>query len=261
MKKLFYLALFFTLTILKAQSYSGVVFMKDNADVYMNQVYVTNLKTQHTVLSDYIGEFTIAAQPGDVIRFTSIISERYDLKVTSSMLGKQNIILLKPLYRQIEEVVIKIKPTGILKADVLALKSAERNMEIAQRVGLPEPKGDGYSPQLPMAAFQGGGLAFSVDAIYAAISGDKARQERLKRYEIMSANIKNIKNYFGTDYFTKLKIPTRLIDNFLQFVYTSDNLLPYLAENNFEATKPYLEKYLPIYLKRLDNSQLGQIIN
>ncbi|MGZ5188108.1 MAG: hypothetical protein ACXWB5_01585, partial [Kaistella sp.] len=60
-------------------------------------------------------------------------------------------------------------------------------------------------------------------------------------------------------YFTNLKIPANYIDNFLQFVYTSDNILPYVQSNNYEAVGIYIEKYLPIYQRRLRNSNLMDV--
>jgi hypothetical protein len=68
----------------------------------------------------------------------------------------------------------------------------------------------------------------------------------------MQYAINNTKSYLGEDYFTRLKIPKDLIDNFLQFVYTSDNLLPYIESSNYEAVKLSIDKYLPIYQKRLN---------
>lgn len=245
-----------------AQVFSGRVFMKESAEIYLNQAYVTNLATGKTTLTAYDGSFRIEAAPGNQIRFTSFISERKDLQLSDkSFSTANNLIELKPLYRNIQEVVITAKPTGILKKDVLALKAEERPLKIAEITGLPESKGDGYSPNLPVASLKDGGAAFSIDAIYLALSGDKERNDRLKKYEIMNLQINNIKNYFGIEYFVKLKIPVHLIDNFLQFVYSSDNLSPYLASNNIEAVKPYLEKYLPVYLKRLENSHLTASLN
>jgi hypothetical protein len=76
----------------------------------------------------------------------------------------------------------------------------------------------------------------------------------------MESSIKNIKNYLGEDYFVRLKVPKDLIDNFLQFVYTSDNLNLYTSASNYEVVKISIEKYLPIYQKRLRNSNLQNII-
>lgn len=79
-------------------------------------------------------------------------------------------------------------------------------------------------------------------------------------YEKMNSSVTQIKNYLGKDYFVKFKIPENLIDNFLQFVYTSENIEPYISAGNFEAVKVPIEKYVPIYQRRLKNSHLQEII-
>ncbi|WP_323136704.1 hypothetical protein [Chryseobacterium fluminis] len=80
-------------------------------------------------------------------------------------------------------------------------------------------------------------------------------------YEQMNSSVTQIRNYLGKDYFLRFKIPENLIDNFLQFVYTSENIQPYISSGNFEAVKIPIEKYLPIYQRRLRNSHLQDVIN
>ena len=62
--------------------------MRDKSSFYLNQIYVTNLNEQRTYLTSYTGEFKIPAKVGDVIRFTSIVSERKDIKITPQLLLK-----------------------------------------------------------------------------------------------------------------------------------------------------------------------------
>lgn len=257
MKNLFYLILFFTIKI-SAQNLTGQVFMRDHSVLYLNQIYVTNLNDMKTILTDYEGNFKIDAKPGDVIRFTSIITDRKDIKVTENTISTpNNLFELLIAYRDIEEVVISnFKASGNLKKDVLALNRKDKVSEIEKMIGLPRTKGNGLPPNIPVAGFSGGGLAFCVNSIYDILSGEKRKQERYYAYEQMSVDISNIRSYFGDDYFSELKIPKNLINNFLQFVYSSDNLKSYLEIKNFEAAKPAIERYLPIYLKRLENSDL-----
>lgn len=247
---------------LEAQNFRGQIFMKDNSVIYLNHVYVTNLNTHKTVLSDNNGEFNLPVREGDVVRFTSIITERKDIKIDGNILSKSNnFIQLYEKYIMIPEVVIKFKPTGNLKTDVLAMKKEEKALTIAKMIGLPEPKGDGNPPQLPVASLANGGLSLSVESIYDIISGERKKKQRLYNYEKMMQSVSLLKGYYGDEYFASLKIPKNLVDNFLQFVYTSDNINPYLEVNNFEATKPYLEKYHPIYMKRLRDSQSMEVLN
>ncbi len=261
MNKLITLLLLTFLVKVNAQLYSGEVFLRDNSVLYLNQVYVTNLNTQRTVLTDYNGDFNIQANPGDVIRFTSIVTERKDVKLTPQMLGNRNFIELKIAYHDIQEVVIsRFKPTGNLRYDVNALRKEDKALAIKKVIGLPEPKGDGNPPELPVAGLRDGGLTFSLESIYDILSGERKKKQRYIAYEKMNSSITQIKNYMGKDYFTRFKIPENLIDNFLQFVYTSENIEPYIIAGNFEAVKIPIEKYLPIYQRRLRNSHLQDVV-
>ena len=261
MKKLFLLATLFILTEVHSQYFSGDIIIRDNSVYYLNQVYVTNITAQKTVYTDYFGSFKIPAKPGDIIRFTSIITDRKDVTVSAENLANNNnFVELKVAYYDIQEVVIsRFKPTGNLRKDVTFLKTGEKTLALQKMLGLPSPKGDGLPTQIPAAGFSGGGLTFGLDSIYDMISGERKKKERASQYDKMNKTISGIKSYYGVEYFTNLKIPANLIDNFLQFVYTSDNLYPYIEANNYEAASIYIEKYLPIYQRRLKNSHLMDI--
>ncbi len=261
MNKYITLLLLVFLIKINAQQFSGEVFLKDNSVFYLNQVYVTNLNTQKTVLTNYNGNFTLQAAPGDIIRFTSIVTERKDIKLSPQMLDQQNLVELKIAYHDIQEVIIsRFKPTGNLRYDVNALRKEDKGLAIKKVIGLPEPKGDGTPPQLPVAGLRDGGLTFSLESIYDILSGERKKKQRYMAYEKMNSSVTQIKNYLGKDYFVKFKIPENLIDNFLQFVYTSENIEPYISAGNFEAVKVPIEKYVPIYQRRLKNSHLQEII-
>lgn len=261
MNKFFLLLTFFILTKVNAQFFSGEIIIRDNSVYYLNQVYVTNITSHNTVYTDYFGAFKIPAKPGDIIRFTSIITDRKDVMVTAENLqNASNFVELKVAYYDIQEIVIsKFKPTGNLRKDVSSLKTGEKALALQKAIGLPAPKGDGTPIQLPIAGFSGGGLTFGLESIYDLLSGEKKKKERAMQYERMNGAVTAIKNYYGNDYFTTLKIPVNLIDNFLQFVYTSDDISPYIQSNNYEAIAIYIEKYLPIYQKRLVNSRLIEL--
>ena len=262
MKKLFAFILLGTLVLFKAQSYEVEIYIRDHSSYYLNQIYVTNLNAYKTVKVDPYGKFKIPAKAGDVIRFTSIVTDRKDVKLTDKQLASiNNFVELKIAYYDIQEVIIsKFKPTGNLRKDVLSLKTGQREIALKKAIGLPEPKGDGLPTQLPAASFANGGLTFGLDSIYDLFSGEKKKKERLQQYEKMNASVKNIRDYYGDAYFSSLKIPENLIDNFLQFVYSSDDLSPYIQANNYNAIAFYIEKYIPIYQKRLKNSSLMEVV-
>lgn len=261
MKKLFLAGLFLIIIKSQAQFFSGEIMIRDKSVYYLNQIYVTNVSAQKTVYTDYFGKFRIPAKPGDVIRFTSIVTDRTDITVTPENLqNPNNFVELKVAYYDIQEVIIsRFKPTGNLRKDVSSLKTGEKTLALQKMIGLPEPKGDGTSPELPVAAFRDGGLTFSLESIYDVISGERKKKERAQQYEKMNFTITGIRNYYGTEYFTNLKIPVNFIDNFLQFIYSSENLYPYIERKNYDAIAIYIDKYLPIYQRRLRNSNLMEI--
>lgn len=262
MNKILIICFFIFLGKINAQVFSGEVFLRDNSMLYLNQVYVTNLNKLKTVLTTYNGDFKLAAEPGDVIRFTSIITERKDIKLTPQMLNSNNLVELKIAYQDIQEVVInRFRPTGNLRYDVNSIRKDDKSLAIKKAIGLPEPKGDGTPQELPIASFRDGGLSLSIESIFDALSGERKKKQRLVAYERMSNSVTQIKNYLGKDYFSRFKIPENLIDNFLQFVYTSENIEVFVQTGNFEAVKLPIEKYLPIYQKRLKNSHLQEVIN
>ncbi|MBB6332014.1 hypothetical protein HNP24_002964 [Chryseobacterium sediminis] len=262
MKKLFTILLLVFLAKINAQMYSGEVFLRDNSILYLNQVYVTNLNTQKTVLTDYNGNFNIPANPGDVIRFTSIVTERKDIKLIPQSMVQKNLVELKIAYYEIQEIVLsRFKPTGNLRYDVNSLRKEDKAYALKKVIGLPEPKGDGTPPELPVAGLRDGGLTFSLESIYDILSGERKKKQRYQEYERMNSSVAQIKNYLGKDYFTRFKIPENLIDNFLQFVYTSENIQAYVLAGNFEAVKVPIEKYLPIYQKRLRSSHLQEVVS
>lgn len=223
---------------------------------------MTNLNEQKTYLTNYNGEFRIPAKIGDVIRFTSIVSERKDVKMTQEIIdNSRNLIELEVAYKEIQEVVLnRFKPTGNLKKDVRSLDSKKSSIEVAKIIGLPAPKGDGTPPIAPVADLANGGFSISLESLYDVVSGDRKKKQRLYQYEKMQYAINNTKAYLGEDYFVRLKIPVDLIDNFLQFVYTSDNLLTFIESSNYEAVKVSIEKYIPIYQKRLRSSHLQDVL-
>ena len=163
MKKLTTLFLLLFLSFINAQTFSGTLFMRDKSNFYLNQIYVTNLNEQKTYLTNYNGEFRIPAKVGDVIRFTSIVSERKDITLTKNILeNTNNLIELEVAYKEIQEIILsRFKPTGNLRRDVRSLDSKKSPVEIAKIIGLPAPKGDGSSPIAPVASLANGGVSIS----------------------------------------------------------------------------------------------------
>ena len=78
------------------------------------------------------------------------------------------LVELSIAYHEIKEVVLRrFKPTGNFKVDVLSTREDKRFV-LANKIGLPSPKGDGTSPRSPVASFNNGDLdlMYKVYSIY-----------------------------------------------------------------------------------------------
>lgn len=252
---------FITLTMLLGsillfgQKITGEIILKDLENVYISKMYITNLNSQETTLAGIRGTFSIRAKVGDILRFTSNRTDRKDIIITAPMLVKgHQLITLELLPREIKEVVLaRFKPSGNLQKDSEKLNKIDKTKEIKKMIGLPEPKDNSNTETLP-ASFANGGFSLNLNSIYDILSGEAKKRKRRLRYEKMKQTIKIIRGTLDDNYFTKLKIPKNLIDNFLEFIYISEN--KNLTHKNVRILS---EKYLPIFQQRLNSSHLSEI--
>ena len=254
MKSIIFCFIVFLGISVQSQEVKGYIYLNEDERIFLNHIYVTNLNTEKTILSKINGAFSIPAKEGDIIRFTSFLTQRKDIKVTNDILQKtENFIELKQEYNNIEEVVIKFRPTGNLRTDIERLGYKKRPVHIDKIIGLAKKSKNTTDDDAPMG-FKNGGFVLDVNYIYDVISGDAKKKQRLYEYEKAQKSVKNIENYFGKAYFTNMKIPENLILDFLLFVYHSDDIYRYTSIENYEAVRPYIDKYLPIYISRLNNN-------
>lgn len=244
-----------------AQNFRGQIFLTDRPSDYLNLIYVTNLQSGRSVISDFMGKFSIPAKLGDNIRFTSVLTERMDIEMKQQQLDTPHFLIhLQSSFVDIQEVVLQsFKPTGQFAKDFYKIKiNNEKLIALKNAIGLPSSQE--YEPELPKVVNFHEGLALDVNAIYDLISGDYKKKKRLFEYEKMMRNIAKINKFYGENYFKNIKIPIKLIDNFLQFVYLSDNLETWVERNNYAAVGVSIQKYIPIYIKRVQNSNLLEIV-
>lgn len=226
--------------------------LRGTDNVIFNKVYITNITIQKTVITNLRGEFIISVNQGDVLRITSNRTLREDIKMTHDKIKKGFLFVeldLKP--KEIEAVVLgKFKPTGNLKVDIEKLSRVDKIDELKKNIGLPEPISPIVNNTSPVS-FGNGGFNLNVQNVYDLFSGELKKKQRRMEYEKMQNTIKVVRSSLEDDYFIKMKIPKNYINNFLEFIYRSEN--KNLTKDNVRFL---LEKYLPIYQKRLEDSFL-----
>jgi len=82
---------------------------------------IHNLRTDQIVMSDKMGNFTIAAKASDELRISRQGYERKIVAITPDSFSRSLNVNLVTIPEEIEEVKLSFRPTGILKKDVTRL--------------------------------------------------------------------------------------------------------------------------------------------
>ncbi len=97
----------------------------ENGDKLPN-ASIVNLRTEQVVISDFMGNFVIAAKPADELRVARQGYERKNLILNAEDFSKSINVKLFTIPQEIEEVKLTFRPTGILKKDVTRLNPPPR---------------------------------------------------------------------------------------------------------------------------------------
>lgn len=195
-----------------------------NGKIYANSidlvgVYVINLKTEKSTITEKDGYFTIAAMPGDTLLFSAIqikeirvVLEQKDfeeefflVKMESNITQLREVVVKR--YDNINAVNLGISPGGIRH-----LTPAERKLYTAKST--------------------------SGDALLNLMSGRMAMLKKEIVVEGKLSFIDQIDNMFDEDYFRKvLKIPSEYIKGFKYYVVENDRFTAVLKSKNKTMTE------------------------
>ncbi len=107
--------IFFALRASAQQYLFGKIVSEDGVPI--SGISIHNISKEIKTVSDYQGNFMIAAEPGNLIRIVSSRYERENIYVTQKDFISPVQVTIVRLADEIEEVTIKYKPTGNLKED------------------------------------------------------------------------------------------------------------------------------------------------
>ena len=132
------LSLIIFLFFVKAFSQSEYVMgniSNENGDRLPN-ASIVNLRTDQVVISDFMGNFVIAAKTTDELRIARQGYERKNLTVNAESFSKSLDIKLFTIPQEIEEVKLTFRPTGILKKDVTRLNQPPKVVALNSAMNL-----------------------------------------------------------------------------------------------------------------------------
>ena len=238
MNKIIYITVLFFSVLGFSQSVSGKVETEEGLSIA--NVMVINLKTNEKVNTDENGKFTISAKLQDEIRFVKKGYDRVSHIVKSTDFDKHILLKMRETETVIKEVVI------IPKSKIDKLK---KDIEVPTVKKGTESK--------PKPAKWKDVLALDIDAFEELITGNARRKKTRYKYEEMQADILQVKEFLGEEYFIENKISSERIHEFLEFsIIEKPEIKKHMKTGNQTQIMMVLEKLFPIYHKRLEMNNI-----
>ncbi|SHF98668.1 CarboxypepD_reg-like domain-containing protein [Flavobacterium fluvii] len=228
------LSLFFILVaaqaILAQETGRNVLKGKINANTAdLEGVYVINLKTEKSTITEKDGQFLIAAIPGDTLLFSAIQFKEIRVVVNEKDFQEELFLVkMESMITQLREVVVKrydninAVSLGISPSGMIHRTQAERKLYTAKST--------------------------SGDALLNLMSGRTAMLKKEMVVEGKLSFINQIENMFDEDYFGKaLKIPAEYIKGFKYYIVDNERFTTILKSKNKTQIEfmlvPLAEKY------------------
>lgn len=225
----------------------------DDSDDTAEGIYVTNLRTNHTTISNFTGTFLIQAQVNDTLKIQSDWYENRLIILKPNLFSKPTIVVhLAVQTIQLNTAFIGQKLTGILEKDVKNGKKQDVVTNLYKSLGVnPDIK-----PIKDTSALRAGLLdgdisltRLDIGRLYDVFTGKAKQRKELIDYESKYDKITKIKNYFGEDYFINdLKIPKFKIRDFIDNALTNTESKIELNDVNYFKLLQLFNSYSKIYL-------------
>ncbi|WP_128331364.1 hypothetical protein [Apibacter sp. HY039] len=235
--------------------------------VYINEtgesvsgIYVKNLNSDYTTITDLIGNFYMPAEKGDAIVFQSYNIEKRTVIVTFLMQEKGIMsIQLDVKEKQLDNIYITdFKTYGNIELDVKRIPMMNKTNELMAKLGnlYPTMKMDG-STDVATESAKLSTMKFGIDAVFDVLSGDNKRRERLSAYEEQIKEIKTIHEYFGDEYFLGLGLEKNQIDEFILYTYLNHDVRFYYKHGNYFQILNTFDKNILAFKARKENKVIS----
>lgn len=253
----FIIFLFFIKAFSQSEYVMGNI-TNENGDKLPN-TSIVNLRTDQVVVSDFMGNFVIAAKSSDELRFARQGYERKNINLNTESFSKSLDVKLLTIPVEIEEVKIAFRPTGILKKDVLRLnpppKVTALNMAINNYMRTP-PNEVSPSAKVPSSFQQPNLLAGQMDMVKLAgavgkLLGKATQSPKTTaNYSEKQEFYKRVKAVVNLDYYTEYGLDEYDFDVFLAYADDQKGLSKNYRNNfNKVAIETQLKVVFAEYIK------------
>ena len=214
--------------------------MTTEEGIALERVLVINMRNKEQVHTSSNGEFKIAANISDEIRFVKKGYDRVSHIVKSTDFDKHILLKMRETETVIKEVVI------IPKSKIDKLK---KDIEVPTVKKGTESK--------PKPARWKDVLALDIDAFEELIMGNARRKKTRYKYEEIQTDVLQVKEFLGEEYFIENKIPSERIHEFLEFsIIEKPEIKKHMKTGNQTQIMMVLEEMFRIYHKRLEMNNI-----
>ena len=187
-------------------------------------IYVINLKTEKSTVTDSNGNFSIAAAVCDTLMFSSILFKVIKIELSPTDFDKDLFFVkMRPLMNQLKEVIvfqyknINAIALGIISKNQRSYTSAERKLATASS-GRLNPLG--------------------LDPVLNLFSGRTAMLRKEVEVEQKEISLRQIENMFDKEFLVKnLKIPQEYVKGFQYYIIENTSFVTILKAKNKSMTR------------------------
>ena len=251
MKKLniLFCIFFFAVQISAQQIFSGKVTTEEG--IALEQVLVINMRNKEQVYTSSNGEFKITANISDEFRFVKKGYDRISHLVKVSDFDKHILLKMRKSETVINEVVI------IPKSKIDKLKK-DIEVPTVKKGTVFKPKPAKWKDVVKIAPIPIA-IAFDINAFEELMTGNARRKKTRYKYEEMQADVLQVKEFLGEEYFIENKIPSERIHEFLEFsIIEKPEIKKHMKTGNQTQIMMILEELFSIYHKRLETNNIDK---
>lgn len=246
------IGLFSVLNYAQLKTINGqIIIEKLEGDFDYATIKVSNQTLRKMVYADQNGKFSIQVQVGDVVEFTSFLTDVRTIKISENLYQKGRIeVHLDLEIIQLDEAdLTRLKPN--LKDNIKPSDSS--SSELFNSLGLnPKLLDVEVNPNMTSTINNNGILDPSVwiSSITGQLKKDKKKNEYFKNEKILD----KIKDFFTEDYFIDdLKIPENKVNEFIQYAAKHAPIKTLFEQNKIDEMILRFDEIAPKYLKLFSN--------
>lgn len=235
------------------------IIIDDEQEEHPGSVYITNSRTNKTVITNTDGISSLEVKSGDEILFVSNFYEFRRLFITEALLHKDivNVHLNTKAILLDEAKLSNFKLTGNLGADAKNAGFVDSTSLVYANLGIKEkdvPKPNPAGRRIEK--FRIIDVAtLNITKIIGELNGFNERQRKTHAYEDKLKILNKIKDVWQEDFYVNdLRIPKEKIDEFVFFTYESTDIYTKIKQNDLLTAEKLMNEQSKIYVERLNKS-------